>query len=90
MENDTIDWRTGELLPHRQEDKTTKIANVRYDRNADCPKWKQFIREIMDYKGDLIAFLQTAAGWAISGNISEQSMFILYGPGPMGKVPSST
>ena len=41
-------------------------------------KWKQFIREIMGYKGDLIAFLQTAAGWAISGDISEQSMFILY------------
>jgi len=84
-ENGTVDLRTGELLPHRQEDKITKIANVRFDRNADCPKWKQFIREIMGYKGDLIAFLQTAAGWAISGDISEQSMFILYGTGANGK-----
>jgi putative DNA primase/helicase len=47
--------------------------------------WKQFIREIMDYKGELINFLQTAAGWAISGDISEQSMFILYGTGANGK-----
>jgi putative DNA primase/helicase len=85
VENGTINLRTGELLPHRQEDMITKIAKVQYDRNADCPKWKQFIREIMGYKGDLIAFLQTAAGWAISGDISEQSMFILYGTGANGK-----
>jgi putative DNA primase/helicase len=39
----------------------------------------------MDYKGDLIAFLQAAAGWSISGDISEQSMFILYGTGANGK-----
>ena len=39
----------------------------------------------MGYKGDLIAFLQTAAGWAASGDISEQSMFILYGTGANGK-----
>jgi putative DNA primase/helicase len=63
----------------------TKIAKVQYGRNADCPKWKQFIREIMGYKGELIAFLQTAAGWAVSGDISELSMFILYGTGANGK-----
>ena len=85
VENGTVDLRTGELLPHRQEDKISKIAKVQYDINADCPKWKQFIREIMDYKGDLISFLQTAAGWSISGDISEQSMFILYGTGANGK-----
>jgi len=85
VENGTVDLRTGELLPHRQEDMITKIAKVQYDRNAEYPKWKQFIREIMGYKGDLIAFIQTAAGWAVSGDISEQSMFILYGTGANGK-----
>jgi putative DNA primase/helicase len=85
VENGTINLRTGELLPHRQEDMITKIAKVQYDRNADCPKWNQFIRELMGYKGDLITFLQTAAGWAVSGDISEQSMFILYGTGANGK-----
>jgi putative DNA primase/helicase len=39
----------------------------------------------MDYKADLIAFLQTAAGWSVSGDTSEQSMFILYGTGANGK-----
>jgi len=63
----------------------TKIANVEYDPKADCPMWKQFVREIMGYKADLIKFVQTAAGWSLSGDISEQTMFILYGTGANGK-----
>jgi putative DNA primase/helicase len=39
----------------------------------------------MDYKPDLVNFLQTAAGWALTGNIEEQTMFILYGSGANGK-----
>ena len=35
VENGTIDLHTGELLPHRQEDRITKIARVRYDKDAD-------------------------------------------------------
>jgi len=44
---------------------------VKFNPNADCPLWKQFVREIMGYKADLIKFVQTAAGWSLSGDISE-------------------
>jgi putative DNA primase/helicase len=85
VKNGTIDLSSGEFREHRQEDLITKIANVEYDPKADCPLWKKFIREIMNYKGDIIRFLQTAAGWSLSGDISEQIMFILYGTGANGK-----
>ncbi|GBU28530.1 hypothetical protein R84B8_02089 [Treponema sp. R8-4-B8] len=85
VRNGTIDVVTGEFREHRQEDMITKLANVEYDPNADCPLWKQFIREIMDYKPDLIKFLQTAMGWALTGDNTEQTMFILYGSGANGK-----
>jgi len=85
VRNGTIDILSGEFREHRQEDMITKIANVDYDPNADCPMWKQFVREIMDYKADIIRFVQTAAGWSLSGDISEQTMFILYGTGANGK-----
>ena len=85
LKNGTIDILSGEFREHRQEDMITKIANVEYDPHVDCPLWKQFIREIMDYKGDIIQFVQTAAGWSLSGDISEQTMFILYGTGANGK-----
>jgi len=83
--NGTVNIKTKEFYEHRQKDMITKIANVEYDPNADCPKWKQFIREIMDYKTDIINFLQAATGWAITGDTREQTMFILYGSGANGK-----
>ncbi len=64
VRNGTIDVLTGDFMEHRQEDMITKLANVDFDPSADCPLWKQFVREIMNYKGDLITFLQTAVGWA--------------------------
>ena len=85
VQNGTINVLTGEFREHRQEDMISKIANVEYDPQADCPLWKQFIREIMNYKADLVQFLQTAAGWALTANIEEQTMFILYGSGANGK-----
>ncbi|MDR0572880.1 MAG: DUF5906 domain-containing protein [Tannerella sp.] len=85
VENGTIDLKTGEPREHRQEDMITKIANVRYDKEAGCPVWKNFLMEIMNYNAELIRFIQTAAGWAITGDTSEQSMFILYGTGANGK-----
>jgi putative DNA primase/helicase len=85
VKNGTIDLRTGEMREHRQEDFITRIADVEYDGNADCPAWKQFIMEIMDYNAEIIHFIQNAAGWAITGDTSEQTMFILFGTGANGK-----
>jgi putative DNA primase/helicase len=85
VENGTIDLKTGEFREHRREDMITKIAKVKYDPQADCPVWKQFVREIMNYSTDLIIFLQLAAGLALTGDTSEQVMFILYGSGANGK-----
>jgi putative DNA primase/helicase len=61
------------------------IARVDYDPAAECPAWKQFIREIMNYNSDIITFLQNVAGWALTGDTSEQIMFILFGSGANGK-----
>ena len=85
VRNGTIDVMSVEFKEHHQEDMITKLANVDYDPAADCPLWKNFIREIMDYKTDIINFLQTAAGLSLTGDNSEQVMFILYGSGANGK-----
>jgi putative DNA primase/helicase len=85
VENGTINLRTGELREQRAEDLITKIANVCFEPSTPCPVWKKFVREIMNYNADLIQFIQTAAGWAITGDTSEQTMFILFGSGANGK-----
>jgi putative DNA primase/helicase len=85
VKNGTINLATGEFKKHVQGDMITKIAPVTYDPDADCPTWKQFVCEIMDFKPELIDFLQRAAGWGITGDTSEQVMFILFGSGANGK-----
>ncbi|MFP3040296.1 phage/plasmid primase, P4 family [Treponema primitia] len=85
VKNGTIQVTTGEFRKHRQEDFITKMANVSYEPAADCPLWEQFIREIMEFKGGLVSFWQTALGWGITGDTSEQVMFILIGNGANGK-----
>ena len=83
--NGTIDLRTGKLREHRREDMITHCAKVDFDVAADCPVWRQFLLQIMGYSSEMFAFLQTAAGWAITGDTSEQTMFMLYGTGANGK-----
>jgi len=85
VRNGTVDLRSGELREHRREDLISKIADVDYDAAAECPTWKAFLREIMDYRVELIEFLQTAVGWTLTGDMSEQTMFMLYGSGANGK-----
>jgi putative DNA primase/helicase len=37
VENGMVDLKTGELMAHRKEDMITKLAKVRYDKEASCP-----------------------------------------------------
>ncbi len=85
VQNGTIDLRTGILHEPMKEKFITKCAKVVHDRNAQSPEWNMFLLRIMDGNGRLITFLQKAVGWALTGDMSEQVMFILYGSGANGK-----
>jgi putative DNA primase/helicase len=71
VKNGTINVTTGEFREHQREDYITKMSNFTYDPAAQCPLWEKFIREIMDYNGELVTFLQTALGWGITGDTSD-------------------
>lgn len=43
---------------HNPDDKITKIADVVYDPNARCPRFEQFLTEVMSGDADKSAFLQ--------------------------------
>jgi len=89
LENGTFDLRTYTLLPHDQQNMITKIANVWYDTTAVCPMWLGFLDRIFRGQGEnkpkLIAFLQRACGYSLTGDTKEQIMFFLYGSGANGK-----
>jgi putative DNA primase/helicase len=83
--NGTVDLRTGRLLPHTMEHFITKLAPVNYDPKAGCERWLEFLDRIMDGNEQLISFLQRAIGYALTGETSEQCLFIFHGSGANGK-----
>ena len=85
VQNGTVDLRTGKLNEPMREKYITKCAPVFYDRAASCDEWNMFLLRIMNGNARLINFLQKAVGWALTGDMSEQVMFILYGSGANGK-----
>ena len=84
-QNGTLDLRTGVLRPHSRDDFHTKIIPVEFDPEATCPLWDGFIDRIMDGNNDLIEFLRRALGHSLSGAVSEDVLFFLYGVGANGK-----
>lgn len=85
VKNGTIDLRTGALLPHRQEDLITRVCGVEYDRHAACPTWERCLHQWQGGNEDMIGYLQRAAGYSLTGNVSEQCLFFLHGDGANGK-----
>lgn len=85
VRNGTVDLRTGKLLPARREDYITKTAAVRYDSEARCPTFMQFINKILLGNENLISFVQRAVGYSLTGKVTERCLFILHGIGRNGK-----
>jgi len=85
--NGTLDLRTAILREHRREDLLTKLAPVSYDPAATAPRWEQFLREIFTGvdASAMIAFVQRAGGYALTGDTGEQCLFFCYGQGANGK-----
>lgn len=66
-------------------DLSTKCSSFIYDKDALCPNWDKFLCQIFNNDMDLIHFIQKAVGYALTGDISEQCLFILWGTGANGK-----
>ena len=83
--NGTLDLQTGRLLKHDRADLLTKRIEVKYDSNAECPRWLAFLNRIMDGDQELILFLQRAVGYTLTGGVAEQCLFFMLGTGRNGK-----
>jgi putative DNA primase/helicase len=81
--NGTIELDTGKLRPHRREDYLTKLVHIDYRPDAECPRWRQFIGEVLDES--LLDYVQRAFGYSLTGVTIEKAVFALYGPGNSGK-----
>ena len=78
-----MDLKSGQLIPHDSAHLLSKIANVDFDPDADCPNFKKALYRALpeNYADFLLRFL----GYALLGDPKEQVFAILYGPGANGK-----
>ena len=83
--NGTLDLRTGELRAHQREDHLTRLVDVAFDPQAQCPLWEQFLRRVTGAGDDLHKYLQRFVGYLLTGLTSEQVLHFLYGLGNNGK-----
>lgn len=82
--NGTINLKEGQLEPHNRDDHITKLALVDFDAVATCPLWNSFLARIMP-DTNRIAYLQRVLGMCLTGDITEQALFIFQGVGANGK-----
>lgn len=85
LQNGVLDLQTGELGPHDRELLLTKVAPVSYDPDAECPQWVAFLNQILAGNRSLIAFVQRAIGYSLTGSTRERVLFLPYGTGSNGK-----
>lgn len=85
VKNGIVDLRTGQLRQVTQQDRITKFSSVKYDPEAKCPRWEQFLSEIFGGNHGVVRYVQKAAGYTLTGSIEEHCLFACYGTGRNGK-----
>jgi P4 family phage/plasmid primase-like protien len=83
VSNGTVDLRTGELLEHRRDDLITKLAG-KYGPEASASTWTATLERVLP-SAEVRAFFKRLCGYAISGDVSEHVLPVLYGTGANGK-----
>ncbi len=84
--NGVLDLRTGLLSPGRPEDYLLRAVPVEWTGiDTPCPTWEAFISEIHQGDQEIIDFMQTLFGYAITGLTTEHFIALFLGDGRNGK-----
>lgn len=83
--NGYVDLRAGSFHEPDPGVLITHCSPAVYDPNAECPKFLEFLTQVMGGDAEMVAFLQRVAGYALTGRTDEQRMLFFYGGGSNGK-----
>jgi putative DNA primase/helicase len=83
--NCIVDLRNGKTYPHAPELRLTRLCPTVYNPKARSELWERFLLTVFLNNRELIAYMQRALGYSITGETKEQKLFICYGTGANGK-----
>lgn len=81
----TIDLSECAARESRRDDYITLALGGDYNPDAKCPQWLKFLGEVFGGDQDLIAYVQRAIGYSLTGDTREQCIFLCHGAGANGK-----
>ena len=82
--NGDVDLTTGELLKPDPQRYISRHTNICFVPEADCPRWKQTLRECLD-DDEMVDYFQKVVGQAALGQTNKRLIVFLYGFGCNGK-----
>jgi putative DNA primase/helicase len=83
--NGILDLRAPQFLGPRHDYISLHHLGCNFDSTAECPRFTQFVTEIMSNDREMVAFLQRLFGYTLTGWMTEQRFLLLYGTGANGK-----
>lgn len=84
-----IDLRTGATRQRELDDRWTMECPVQYNPHADLSLITRWLSDLFLNRAEMVAFLQRILGYALTGLVDEQRLFIMYGDGSAGKTTLS-
>lgn len=85
VRNGVVNLKTGELKANQPEFLITRCCNASYDINASCPRWLKFLSDVFAGDKETIDTVQRALGYSLTGDVTEEVIFICFGFGSNGK-----
>jgi len=91
LSNGTLDLTSYAFRPHDRGDLLTHCQPYNYDQAATCPRWLQFLEEVLVKEKDgtpdldLANLFQEAVGYSLTTETRFEAMFWLSGAGANGK-----
>ena len=82
--NGVIDLTTMEHRPAQREDYVTRRLGAKYDPQALCPRWMQFLEDAFGDRPETIRYVQEVFGLILLGN-RWRVMVVVYGASGTGK-----
>jgi putative DNA primase/helicase len=85
VQNGVLDLKLGTFRPACREDLITKHANVDFKEQVDCPNWRKFLNTVTGGDQELQSYIQRVIGYSLTGSVTEEVLFVLFGIGSNGK-----
>ncbi len=85
VKNGTLDLRTGKLLKADPKRLISRIAGCEFLPDAECPRFVGAVSSAFSGDTGMIRYFQQALGYTLTGLVSYQVFFLLFGPPNCGK-----